>query len=144
MSEDTPITPVTSSVASVASVPNSIQTREDFVRAVQKWVAYDTELQALAKQSKLLRNERAQLQPSLTSYMEDNGLCQNTIKITGGTLKYNVETTRQGFTQRLLSDALTKFFENDHVKANACLQFIRDQRQEKRVSVLKRSYDVED
>ena len=134
MGEDTP----------TSSVPSSIQTRDDFVRAIQKWVAYDSELQALGKQSKLLRKERAQLQPSLTSYMEENGLCENTIKITGGSLKYNVETTRQGFTQRLLLEALTKFFENDHVKANACLRFIRDQREEKRVVALKRAYDVED
>lgn len=121
-----------------------IQTREQFVTSVQKWVRYDDQIQTLNKQVKSLRDERTALTPQMTRYMEHNNLHDNVIRISDGTLTYKVETGRQGFTQRFLSDALLKYFNNDQARASECMDFIKSQREQTQTVTLKRSYKAEE
>lgn len=120
--------------------PVAIHTHDEFVFAVQRWVGYDNKLQMLNKQARSLRDERTALTPQMTAYMEQHDLRDNVIRINDGSLKYNVEMVRQGFTQRFLLDALTAYFDNDQAKADQCMEFLRGRRDETRSVSLKRSY----
>ena len=118
----------------------AIHNHDQFVTAVQRWVQYDDRLQILSKQTKSLRDERSALTPQMTSYMEKHNLHDNVIRIDDGVLKYSVETVRQGFTQRFLFEALTQFFENDHIQADRCMEFLKGKREQTRSVLLKRTY----
>jgi len=139
----------TAATASGIAPPGSsgvtdIQTREQFVTSVQKWVRYDDQIQTLNKQVKSLRDERTALTPQMTRYMEQHNLHDNVIQISDGTLTYKVETGRQGFTQRFLADALLKYFNNDQARASECMEFIKSQREQTQTVTLKRSYKAEE
>ena len=113
-----------------------------FVEGIKQWVSYDSEIQQLNKQARSLREEKNNLTPRITQYMERNEMRDATIKISDGTLKYTVDTTKQGLTQKFLTEALCEYFEDDAARAQKCMEFIKSRRESKPTVSLKRTYSV--
>ena len=134
---------MSTATAPASDTAPAIQSHEQFVAAVQQWVHYDDQLQTLSKQTRSMRDERTALTPQMTSYMEEHNLHDNVIRINDGMLKYSVDTGRQGFTQRFLLEALTKYFKNDHVEGEKCMEFLKGQREQTRSVTLKRTYTAD-
>ena len=120
-----------------------LATQDQFVQCVRQYVKCDNTIQEMNKQVRALREDKAQIIPLMTKYMENNGLCDQTVRITGGALKYHVDTVPQGFTQKFLTSALTEYFGGDAQKADECMTFVKGKREHKRSVVLKRTYTVD-
>lgn len=121
----------------------SLSTQDQFVQCVRQYVKCDNMIQDMNKRVRALREDKAQITPLMTQYMENNGLCKQTVRITGGTLKYHVDTVPQGFTQKFLASALTEYFGGDAQKADECMTFMKGKREHKRTVLLKRTYAVD-
>ena len=80
----------------------------NFEQQVQQWVAIDNQLKRLNEQTKQLREKRATISNSITSYAVNHGISSSGIKISDGTLK--IVSTR--VPEQLTFKYLDKKFEN--------------------------------
>jgi hypothetical protein len=98
----------------------------NFEQQVQQWTAIDNQLKRLNEQTKQLREKRAIMSKSITSYAVNHGISSSGIKISDGTLKIVSTRVPEQLTFKYLERSLSKIIKNenqvkqilDHVKAN--------------------------
>lgn len=98
----------------------------NFEQQVQQWVSIDNQLKRLNEQIKQLREKRATISNSITSYAVNHGISSSGIKISDGTLKIVSTRVPEQLTFKYLEKSLSKIIKNenqvkqilDHIKVN--------------------------
>tara|TARA_Y100000591_G_C21474347_1_gene517254 strand:+ start:306 stop:653 length:348 start_codon:yes stop_codon:yes gene_type:complete len=108
---------------------------------IKKWVALDDELKRINERAKDLRNDKSTLEKDITVYIETNGLTNATIEISDGKLKYGQNKNTQPLTLKYVEKCLHELMPNNDENVNKIMTYIKDNREEKLIPNIKRSYN---
>ena len=108
--------------------------------SIQEWVKYDNQLKTYSAKVKELRAKRNNLTESIFDIAEQNNLQNAVIEISDGKLKFqNVKYTSPlnfKFLKQCLSECIS-----DEDSVNNIIEYIKQKREVKYVSDIKRSYN---
>lgn len=113
---------------------------EGFQSNIKKWVALDTQLKSLNDKTKEIRGERNDLSDGIMEFVADNNLSSSTIKISDGRLKFNQTKQTAPITLGFLETCLMDLF-NEEEKVQKIMEYIKEKREVKMVTDIKRYYD---
>jgi seryl-tRNA synthetase len=114
----------------------TIQTKETFTEAVQRYVSMDQQYKSHQNKVKEFRDARTKLENLITEYMARNRI--STIKISDGQLQLASQSTAQPVTLTLLKESLDEFFKADLTLASNVFEYIKSKRVVKHETYIKR------
>lgn len=112
----------------------------EFERNIQKWVAVDNQLKIVNEKAKDLRDEKNDLLEDINIYIETNKLSNASIDISDGKLKFAQSKVTQPLTLKFVENCLTNII-NDQRQVTQIMKYIKDKREKKEVSEIKRYYN---
>lgn len=112
----------------------------EFERNIQKWVAIDNQLKIINEKAKDLRDEKNDLLEDINIYIETNKLTNASIDISDGKLKFAQSKITQPLTFKFVENCLTNII-NDQRQVTQIMKYIKDKREKKEVSEIKRYYN---
>ena len=112
----------------------------EFERNIQKWVAIDNQLKIINEKAKDLRDEKNDLLEDINMYIETNKLNNASIDISDGKLKFAQSKITQPLTFKFVENCLTNII-NDQRQVTQIMKYIKDKREKKEVSEIKRYYN---
>ena len=112
----------------------------EFERNIQKWVAVDNQLKIINEKAKELRDEKNDLLEDINMYIETNKLNNASIDISDGKLKFAQSKITQPLTLKLVENCLSNII-NDQRQVTQIMKYIKDKREKKDVSEIKRYYN---
>lgn len=110
-----------------------------FESSIQNWVALDNQIKTLSDRLKELRAERNDIGDNIIAYVETNELSNAVVKISDGRLRFGTTRQTAPLTLRHVEECLNKCI-NDGEKVTAIMKYIKDTRDVKENSDIKRSY----
>ena len=110
----------------------------DFVEDVKKWVDYDNRIEGYNSKIKSLKEEKLILSNKISSHMENNQMANTVINISDGKLKLVEQNISAPLTYKFLEENLTKYFNGDSQKTKDIVDFLKQNRQVKKNTFLKR------
>ena len=114
----------------------SIQTKEMFTEAVQRYVSMDTQCKVHQSRVKEFRDARSKLENLITDFMARNRI--STINISDGQLQLASQSSTQPVTLTLLKESLDEFFKADLSIAGQVFDYIKAKRVVKHETFIKR------
>ena len=112
----------------------------EFERNIQKWVAVDNQLKIVNEKAKELRDEKNDLLEDINMYIETNKLNNASIDISDGKLKFAQSKVTQPLTLKFVENCLSNII-NDQRQVTQIMKYIKDKREKKEVSEIKRYYN---
>ena len=112
----------------------------EFERNIQKWVAVDNQLKIVNEKAKELRDEKNDLLEDINMYIETNKLNNASIDISDGKLKFAQSKITQPLTLKFIENCLSNII-NDQRQVTQIMKYIKDKREKKDVSEIKRYYN---
>lgn len=112
----------------------------EFERNIQKWVAVDNQLKIVNEKAKELRDEKNDLLEDINIYIETNKLNNASIDISDGKLKFAQSKVTQPLTLKFVENCLSNII-NDQRQVTQIMKYIKDKREKKDVSEIKRYYN---
>ena len=112
----------------------------NFEKNIQKWVAVDNQLKIINEKAKELREEKNDLLENINVYIETNKLSNASIDISDGKLKFAQSKVTQPLTLKFVETCLTNII-NDSRQVTQIMKYIKDKREKKEVSEIKRYYN---
>lgn len=112
----------------------------EFERNIQKWVAVDNQLKIVNEKAKELRDEKNDLLEDINMYIETNKLNNASIDISDGKLKFAQSKVTQPLTLKFVENCLSNII-NDQRQVTQIMKYIKDKREKKDVSEIKRYYN---
>ena len=110
-----------------------------FESSIQSWVAIDNQIKTLSDRLKELRAERNDIGENIIAYVETNELSNAVVKISDGKLRFGTTRQTAPLTLRHVEECLNKCI-SDGGKVAAIMKYIKDTRDIKENSDIKRSY----
>ena len=102
-----------------------METKEELVEHIKKWVSIETEIKTLQQDLKIKRLEKKKLSEDLINVMRENEIdCFN---INNGKLIHQKNKTRETISKKMLERCLSTYFQEDK-QANDLLGHILDSR----------------
>ena len=102
-----------------------METKEELVEHIKKWVSIETEIKKLQQDLKSLRLKKKNLSDDLINVMRENEIdCFN---INNGKLIHQKNKTRETISKKMLERCLSTYFQEDK-QANDLLGHILDSR----------------
>tara|TARA_B100001093_G_C26068869_1_gene693613 strand:- start:72 stop:419 length:348 start_codon:yes stop_codon:yes gene_type:complete len=111
----------------------------NFEKNIQKWVAVDNQLKIINEKAKELREEKNDLLENINVYIETNKLSNASIDISDGKLKFTQSKITQPLTLKFVETCLTNII-NDSRQVTQIMKYIKDKREKKDISEIKRYY----
>ena len=111
----------------------------NFEKNIQKWVAVDNQLKIINEKAKELREEKNDLLENVNVYIETNKLSNASIDISDGKLKFAQSKVTQPLTLKFVETCLTNII-NDSRQVTQIMKYIKDKREKKDISEIKRYY----
>ena len=112
----------------------------EFERNIQKWVTVDNQLKIVNEKAKELRDEKNDLLEDINVYIETNKLTNASIDISDGKLKFTQSKLTQPLTLKFVENCLSNII-NDQRQVTQIMKYIKDKREKKDVSEIKRYYN---
>ena len=112
----------------------------EFERNIQKWVTVDNQLKIINEKAKELRDEKNDLLEDINVYIETNKLTNASIDISDGKLKFAQSKITQPLTLKFIENCLSNII-NDQRQVTQIMKYIKDKREKKDVSEIKRYYN---
>ena len=112
----------------------------NFEKNIQKWVAIDNQLKIVNERAKELRDEKNDLLEDINLYIETNKLNNASIDISDGKLKFTQSKITQPLTLKFVETCLNNII-NDSRQVTQIMKYIKDKREKKEVSEIKRYYN---
>jgi len=106
----------------------TMETKEFLVNTIKKWVKLDNEIKALKKEVITRQTEKKGLSDTLINIMKQNDI--ECVDIKDGQICYNKKNVKKAISKKNLLDTLSKYFEDDPVKAAEVNEFINENRGE--------------
>jgi|TARA_Y100000389_G_scaffold44237_1_gene38942 hypothetical protein len=104
-----------------------MNTKEELVENIKKWVSYDYEIKNLQKSMKEIREKKKELTKSLIDVMKNHEI--DCFDINDGKLLYTKNKVKTPLNKNNLMIALEKYFENESVNVEDVTNFILDNRE---------------
>lgn len=116
-----------------------VQSKQEFIGKVQKWVTLDSQLKIVNEKTKQIREMKSQLNTQICNYMTDNNISHNSIGISDGELcireKKEYSSITFGYIERCLAELI-----NDKSQVTYIIQYLKDNREVTTSSDIKRFY----
>lgn len=113
--------------------------KEQFVEKVKKWVVLDSQLKLIHEKTKILREEKSQLNSEICQYLETNDMKYKKIGIHDGELKMHEKKEYSPLSFTFLEEHLGKIV-HDSNQLHSILEYLKEQREVKMSSEIKRTY----
>jgi len=113
-----------------------MNTKEELVENIKKWVSYDYEIKNLQKSMKEIREKKKELTKSLIDVMKNHEI--DCFDINDGKLLYTKNKVKTPLNKNNLMIALEKYFENESINVEDVTNFIFDNREIKIKEILKK------
>jgi hypothetical protein len=104
-----------------------MNTKEELVENIKKWVSYDYEIKNLQKSMKEIREKKKELTKSLIDVMKNHEI--DCFDINDGKLLYTKNKVKTPLNKNNLMIALEKYFENESINVEDVTNFILDNRE---------------
>jgi hypothetical protein len=104
-----------------------MNTKEELVENIKKWVSYDYEIKNLQKSMKEIREKKKELTKSLIDVMKNHEI--DCFDINDGKLLYTKNKVKTPLNKNNLMIALEKYFEDESVNVEDVTNFILDNRE---------------
>jgi prefoldin subunit 5 len=104
-----------------------MNTKEELVENIKRWVGYDTEIKNLQKSIKEIRQKKKELTQSLIDVMKNHEI--DCFDINDGKLLYTKNKVKTPLNKNNLMIALDKYFKNQSVNVEHVTNFILDNRE---------------
>lgn len=104
-----------------------MNTKEELVENIKKWVSYDYEIKNLQKSMKEIREKKKELTKSLIDVMKNHEI--DCFDINDSKLLYTKNKVKTPLNKNNLMIALEKYFENEGVNVEDVTNFILDNRE---------------
>ena len=104
-----------------------MNTKEELVENIKKWVSYDYEIKNLQKSMKEIREKKKELTKTLIDVMKNHEI--DCFDINDGKLLYTKNKVKTPLNKNNLMIALEKYFENESVNVEDVTNFILDNRE---------------
>ena len=104
-----------------------MNTKEELVENIKRWVSYDGEIKNLQKSIKEIRDKKKELTKSLIDVMKNHDI--DCFDINDGKLLYTKNKVKTPLNKNNLMIALEKYFENESVNVEDVTNFILDNRE---------------
>ena len=113
--------------------------KEQFVEKVKKWVLLDSQLKMIHEKTKLLREEKSQLNADICQYLETNQMKYTKIGIHDGELKMHEKKEYSPLSFTFIEKHLGTIV-NDSNKLHFILEYLKEHREIKISNEIKRTY----
>jgi|LauGreDrversion4_2_1035121.scaffolds.fasta_scaffold04803_4 hypothetical protein len=113
-----------------------METKEQLVNAIRRWVKIDNEIRALQKEKSIREKEKKIISKDLIEVMKKNEIDEFDIK--DGNISYVKQTKKVPITQKSLLSILNNYYGGDILKAGEMSRYILDNRAEKVVEKINR------
>ena len=104
-----------------------MNTKEELVKNIKKWISYDYEIKNLQKSMKEIREKKKELTKSLIDVMKNHEI--DCFDINDGKLLYTKNKVKTPLNKNNLMIALEKYFENESINVEDVTNFILDNRE---------------
>ena len=104
-----------------------METKEQLVNTIRKWIKIDNEIRALQKESNKRRTDKKKISNDLIDVMKKNEI--DCFDINDGQLLYSKKNVRKPITQKVLLDILSNYYQGDTLKASEVNNFIMENRE---------------
>lgn len=104
-----------------------MNTKEELVENIKRWVGYDQEIKKLQKSMKEIREKKKELTKSLIDVMKNHEI--DCFDINDGKLLYTKNKVKTPLNKNNLMIALEKYFEKESVNVEEVTNFILDNRE---------------
>lgn len=104
-----------------------MNTKEELVENIKKWVNYEHEIKSLQKSIKDMRDKKKQLTSNLIDVMKTHEI--DCFDINDGKLLYTKNKVKTPLNKNNLLSALEKYFDNEKVNAEEVTNFILNNRE---------------
>lgn len=116
-----------------------IVVKEDFASKVKRWVLLDSQLKIINEKTKMIRQEKNQLNEDICLYLKKTGNDHKKITIHDGCLKIHEKKDYSPLTFSFLEEHLGKII-NDASQLQNIIEYLKQQREIKIANELKRTY----
>jgi len=111
----------------------------EFTDQIRQWVTLDNQLKTLNDRAKELRAQRNAVSDNILGYVDTHQLNNSVVKISDGRLRFTETTQYSPLTFKHVEECLKKCIQ-DEGDVKKIMKLIKDTRQSKSVSDIKRTY----
>jgi len=104
-----------------------METKEQLVNTIRKWIKIDNEIRALQKESNKRKTDKKKISNDLIEVMKKNEI--DCFDINDGQILYSKKSVKKPITQKVLLDILSTYFKGDALKATEINNFIMESRE---------------
>lgn len=104
-----------------------METKEQLVNTIRKWIKIDNEIRALQKESNKRKADKKKISSDLIEVMKNNEI--DCFDINDGQILYSKKSVKKPITQKVLLDILSTYFKGDALKASEINNFIMESRE---------------
>ena len=104
-----------------------METKEQLVNTIRKWIKIDNEIRALQKESNKRKVDKKKISSDLIEVMKNNEI--DCFDINDGQILYSKKSVKKPITQKVLLDILSTYFKGDALKASEINNFIMESRE---------------
>ena len=108
--------------------------------SIQDWIKMDNELKKLNEQIKLIRDKKNSISSNIITYVENNKLSNNQIKIANEKIKFIQTNISPPITFKYLESCLNDIIKNEN-QVKQIIEYIKHKREPKKQLEIKRYYD---
>ena len=107
---------------------------------IQEWIKIDNEIKSLNSKIKSLRDVRQPIHSNIIEHIETEELLDAVVKISDGKLKFVNQKQTPPLTLKYIEQCLKDTLDNEKM-VNAIMIHIKDSRDSKQITNIKRFYD---
>jgi len=121
------------------NIVEQINTKQELVDKIQKWVVMDSQLKIVNEKTKQMREMKAQLNNQICQYMNKNKMENSKIGISDGELKLHEKKEYSSITFGYIERCLAKLI-TDKAQVEYIIQYLKDNREISTNIEIKRTY----
>ena len=121
------------------NIIEQIQSKQELIEKIQKWVTLDSQLKIVSEKTKQMREMNTQLNSQICDYMNARNMAQNTINISDGELRIHEKKEYSSITFGYIERCLAELIK-DKAQVNYIMQYLKDNREISTCSDIKRIY----
>ena len=119
-----------------------METKEQLVNTIKKWVKIDNEIRALQKEQNIRKKEKKNISIALMECMRSNEI--DCFDLKDGQIMYSKKNVKKPITQKMLLPLISQYYNGDLLKASELNNFILDNREETVVENIVRKINKHD
>jgi hypothetical protein len=113
--------------------------KEQFVENIKRWVLLDSQLKMVNEKTKIMREEKSQINVEICQYLETNQMKYKKIGIHDGELKMHEKKEYSPLSFTFLEEHLGTIV-NDSNQLHAILEYLKERREIKLSNEIRRTY----